>query len=157
MPNSRTLISVVLSLKDAYSSNRSPLKSSLLQGGLRTLGRPLPGCEGPQLVKVAFFHSRRNFCLFCLSQDCPLLWGFFLSNFHFSLQANLSKNSCNLVVFVGRDEFRVRLCCHFHEVSMSILLVSIVKFLQMSNAEYQMVVVVYDSSNKSLCSQSKSS
>ena len=59
---------------------------------------------------MAFFSPERNFCLFHLSQ--PLLQGFFLSSFQFSLGANYSKSSCKLVVSMGKGEFRVRLRCH---------------------------------------------
>ena len=41
-----------------------------------------------------------------------MLWGFFLSSFQFSIQGNFSKNNCNLVAFMGGDEFRV--CLHRH-------------------------------------------
>ena len=48
-----------------------------------------------------FLSPERNFCLFYLSQHCPLLWGFFLSSFRFCLRGNYSKSSCKLVVSMG--------------------------------------------------------
>ena len=110
------LISVVLSLKDAYIAKGPPLRSPLFQGGLHTLGWLLPGQLWSSMArKGGFFLSRRNFCLFRLSQDCPLLWEFFLSSFQFSLWGDIS-NSCNLVVFVRGGEFSVCLCHHLDEI-----------------------------------------
>lgn len=82
----------------------------LLQGWLHTLGVLLAGCEVLQLVKVSFFSPESNSCLSHLSQDCPLLQGFFLSSFQFSCRSNCSKSSCELVV--GGGEFKVCLCHH---------------------------------------------
>ena len=89
--------------------------------------------------KVRFFSPERNFCLFHLSQHCPL-WSFFLSSFHFSLRGNSSKNSCKFVVSVGVGKFRVCLHCHLDigslhlfEISFLLLIISSQTLVQISD------------------------
>ena len=119
-----TLVYVMMSPKETYCGNAPCSDPPLLQRRLRALGLLLAGHEALQLVKVAFFLFRRNFCLFHLSWICPLLQEFFLSSFHFSLRGNCSKSSCRLVVSVRGGEFRVRLHCHLDTNLQSYILIS---------------------------------
>ena len=90
----------------------------LLQERLHTLRFFLIGHEAPWL-EGGFFSPERNFYLFHLSQHCPLLLGFFLSSFHFSLRGNCSKSSCKFVVSLGEGEIRV--LCHHVDTDSSIM------------------------------------
>ena len=55
------LISIVLGPQNAHIGGASRLRAPLLQGGLCTFGLLPGGREALQLVKVAFFLSRREF------------------------------------------------------------------------------------------------
>ena len=108
------LLLVVMTLSDTYSGN-TPLLGSPTPPGKAAYLRLAPSQPDLKLLGLQrwlFLSPDNNFCFFCLSQDCPLLQGSFLSSFQFSLGDNFPKNSCNLVVFIGGGEFKVFLCCH---------------------------------------------
>ena len=83
----------------------------------------MAGGETPLLLKVTFFLSSRNFCPFCLCQDSPLLWGFFLCSFQLFLRGNCSKSRCKFVVSI-EGAFRVCLCHHLNIALMTFKIVS---------------------------------
>ena len=126
-----TLISVVLSPKDAYSGNAPCYGPSLIQGKLCTLELLPAGHEALQLVKVAFFSPERNFCLFHPSWDCPLLWGFFVSGFQFSIGS-----SCKFVVSMGGGELRVHLC---HDLDTSSYIYISISLICIANISFQFI------------------
>ena len=116
-PDSRTLISVVLSLKDAYSGNMSPAQVPTPLGKAAYLRVP-PRWPAVKLhCSWRWVFSLQKEFLPLLPQSGLSLVEFFLSSFQFSLQGNFSKNSCNLLLIVGEGEFRVCLRRHILYVS----------------------------------------
>ena len=93
------------------------LRSSLLQGGLRTLGWLPPGqLRNSAAPEGGFFLLQLELLPLLPSQDCPLLWGLFLYSLQFSIQGNFSKNCCNLVVLMGGGKFNVCSHCHLDKI-----------------------------------------
>ena len=102
----------MLSLKDAYGAVFFWSCTPLPWGRLHTLGLLPPSVKLCSSQSWLFFFPDRNFCLFCLSQECLMMRGFLLSSFQFFLRGNCFKHNCNFVVLMGRGEFRVHLQHH---------------------------------------------
>ena len=73
----------------------------LLQGRLHILGLLPAGHEAPQLAKVAFFLSRKEFLSLPPQSGLSLVAGVLFIQFSVLSWGNCSKNSCKLVVSVG--------------------------------------------------------
>ena len=92
-----TLILVVLSPEDAYSHNVPPF-SSPTPPGKAAYPKIAPSWLWSTLAsRWLFFFPERNFCLFNLSQHCPLLWGSFYPVFSSLSEAIVPRVVVNLL------------------------------------------------------------